>query len=103
MSDYWKIIHLTCSPGTPGTGYDRDCQERLLIVLDTCQNDLTIPRRQVETGKCGQGRLLIVLGTSLYFLSLPIAGEEGGVGLGRDCQKRLLIMTGTSLYFITYI
>ena len=70
--------------------------------LTHVKTTLSIPRRQVETGKCGQGRLLIVLGTSLYFLSLPIAGGEGGVGLGRDCQKRLLIMTGTSLYFITY-
>ena len=45
-------------------------QERLLIVLESCQY-LLIPSLQVwlvEIGRYGQKRLLIVLGTSQYFL-----------------------------------
>ena len=47
----------------------------------------------------GQEKLLIVRGTSQYFLSLACRH----VGLGRDGQKRLLIVFGTSaLFFIIY-
>ena len=53
----------------------------------------------VGRGRYGQEKLLIVLGTSQYFLSLACRH----VGLGRDGQKRLLIVFGTSaLFFLIY-
>ena len=52
-----------------------------------------------EIGRYWQERVLIVIGTSQYFLSLALRHVE----LGRDCQKRLLIVLGTSQYVLIRI